>query len=236
MELGPRSQALEGSLITLDANGNELRRRWLKSAIHWSLPNDQEWNTTQSVECVDGFAGKQVVLWFRLADNATPTEFAVVVNTLPHGLLDNQGWRIPVGGMSPTIPALPRSHLLFHGAPVVDVAMSPDGSKVASVGGDGFVKVWEIESESLLQTWSGSAAEYSPDGKWLAIVGLGIRAKTVSLRDAMTGEEVRVFDGRHLLAVNRLVFSPDGRWLVTGGFDGIIANWELPPRPGAITE
>ncbi|NNE90412.1 MAG: hypothetical protein HKN23_02090 [Verrucomicrobiales bacterium] len=71
-----------------------------------------------------------------------------------------------------------------------------------------------------------TAAEYSPDGKWIAVARFG----SVTLKNADSGKTVREFpnlSGK----VNAVHFSPDGATLVTAsgitGLKGIATIWEI---------
>jgi WD40 repeat protein len=74
---------------------------------------------------------------------------------------------------------------------------------------------------------------YSPDGRWLATVaGSPFPIKDDSpgeatLWDAKTGELVQRLVG-HTRAARHVVFSPDGRRLLTFGYDHAARIWELP--------
>ncbi|MFN8412256.1 MAG: hypothetical protein U0Z26_07705 [Anaerolineales bacterium] len=61
-------------------------------------------------------------------------------------------------------------------SPVMDVAFSPDGSKIATATGDGIIKMWAIDNGSLLYTMPPSNTsinkiKFNPDGKILAAGG-----------------------------------------------------------------
>jgi len=82
----------------------------------------------------------------------------------------------------------------------------------------GNVRSWPFVSEGVSRTaWgSYSAMAVSPDGKWLAQPAVPTGA--VEIWDATSGEKLRVIPA-HKLAVTKLSFSRDGRWLITVGQD-----------------
>ena len=62
------------------------------------------------------------------------------------------------------------------------MAVSPDGSKIASGSADFTVMLWNIETGDLLQTFTGHLGEvrsvaFSPDGKLLASRGDDLEIK-----------------------------------------------------------
>ncbi|MFN7208832.1 MAG: WD40 repeat domain-containing protein [Aggregatilineales bacterium] len=102
-----------------------------------------------------------------------------------------------------------------RGYTAVYVAWSPDSQRVIATSNDGKARVWEAQSGVLL--WEAASSPYSgvrwsPDGRLIALRGEGW---TVSLLDAQTGEVVRrMGEGR---GGGSLDWSPDGRYLLTGG-------------------
>jgi WD40 repeat protein len=64
---------------------------------------------------------------------------------------------------------------------------------------------------------------FSPDGKLLAASGT---AKTITLWDAVTGEEVRTLRG-HSADVYSAAFSPDGKLLASASEDHTVKLWEV---------
>lgn len=108
------------------------------------------------------------------------------------------------------------------------VAFSADGQRLFSVGDDFSLKVWDVESRTLIRSHTEhtslvSCIAVSPDGQWIAT---GSYDDTVNLWDA---ETVTV---RHRLAghshdLRALTFSPDSKTLVSGGRCPNIRMWDV---------
>ena len=98
-----------------------------------------------------------------------------------------------------------------HTGPVFHVDFSPDGHTLASAGGDGFVRVWEITVGAQVRTLGRhilgvSAIAFSPDGLTLA----SGTTNCARLWSIATGKMIREFwvapD-----TITELAFSPDGK-------------------------
>jgi hypothetical protein len=79
---------------------------------------------------------------------------------------------------------------MLHGGPVYECALSPDGRFVVSAGGDGALKIWELETLRQLVTLRGHAAAplvVTPDA--LFVVS-GSPDSTLRIWNAEDGSEV----------------------------------------------
>lgn len=123
-----------------------------------------------------------------------------------------------------------------HHGSVFALAFTAKGDRLASGGGDGAAIVWEAAEGKVLHRLPGHSngavsVAFSPDDKILATgdgqwyAGAEPREAQVRLWDAESGRLVRRFTG-HLRGIHKLVFSPDGRRLTTGGLDARVRVWD----------
>ena len=144
--------------------------------------------------------------------------------------------------------AIPELHILLnipaHPGGVPDVTYSPDGRLLASMGADGLVKVWDVNSGEALLTFNGGTGEsgasvaFSPDGSILAaawvtrVVLWDIQSEEI--RSTLTGKSVGTTIGYNL-AVGQISFSPDGKRLAVANMDGASKVWELATRSEVLS-
>ncbi|WP_372718533.1 protein kinase [Novipirellula sp.] len=108
-----------------------------------------------------------------------------------------------------------------HDGPANEVALNPTGSDLYSVGGDGWVRHWDILLDREVHQWSigGSldAIAISADGsKWVTGSNVPTGLNPVTLRLASTGDVAAQLQG-HEYSVESAAFSPDGKWIATAG-------------------
>jgi hypothetical protein len=99
----------------------------------------------------------------------------------------------------------------------VPLAYSADGKTLATVSGDGIVRLWDAATGKETRPLKGpealiQAVAFSPDGQALA---LRDAIGKVRLWDTAADKELRAMDGGSPAA--HLVFSPDGKTLTSGG-------------------
>jgi Tol biopolymer transport system component len=125
-----------------------------------------------------------------------------------------------------------RATLKGHTSVVESVAISPNGKTVATGSWDWSVRLWDAHTGKLLRklptnAGGGMSVQFSPDGKVLAAVACNLPngAGTILLWDPDTGKLIRrIHFSRAMACVG---FSPDGKTLVTGCWDGTVRLWEV---------
>ena len=132
-----------------------------------------------------------------------------------------------------------------HTAGIESVALSPDGTLLASGHHDGLVRLWDIQTQKQLATLKGHKAvvesvAFSLDGTLLASGGKD-RARLWNVRKR---KQIRTF--KHKAIVESVAFSPDGRTLAAVDYN-CIRLWDVrrnravgvlgpePPHRGPFT-
>ncbi|MEO0397329.1 MAG: TIR domain-containing protein [Cyanobacteria bacterium P01_A01_bin.137] len=112
-----------------------------------------------------------------------------------------------------------------HEGEVLSIVFSPDGQKIVSLGADESIRFWGLNedfvSHSKVESEPVLTASYNPDGK---IVATGRKDGFIKLWKS-DGELLKVLKRTHKGAVNQIVFSPGGQYLVSAGVDGKVFLW-----------
>jgi WD40 repeat protein/nucleoside phosphorylase len=155
-----------------------------------------------------------------------------------------QATRAQSGRLSP--PHKPGAFLRrydAHASWVLAVAWEPTGTRIASAGADGTVRIWEAETGESLLTYRGhthllntinihasiSTIAWSPDGGRMASAGSGTK---VHIWDAATGQILTLYQGHSGLLpdVWTAAWSPDGKQVASVcssiGIDKTIHIWD----------
>jgi serine/threonine protein kinase/WD40 repeat protein len=112
----------------------------------------------------------------------------------------------------------PMRYLDGHAGGVNTVAFSPEGSRIASGGKDGKLRIWDaVTGKEILQRQAHRgfvhALAFSPDGQWVATCGGD--DQTAKVWNANTGDLAQTVE--HPGYVANLAFSPDGTKIAAGG-------------------
>jgi WD40 repeat protein len=114
-----------------------------------------------------------------------------------------------------------------HSDYVSRTVFSPDGKTVLTMGTEGTLKIWEVETgKERPLPWKETdptlALAFSPDGCTLA---LGGRDGRLRLRDWPSGRQRAVLEA-HPKAIKSVAISHDGQTLATGGEEGQVKFWD----------
>ena len=141
-----------------------------------------------------------------------------------------------------------------HAGEVLSVALSPDGTRIASGSGsgDGTLKVWDAPTGNEIMTLNGHAGPvisvaFSPDSKRIAS---GSWDKT-KVWDAATGQETLTLkghagmvssatygpEGRMVIEsmISSVAFCPDGKRIASGSGDNTLKVWDVDTGQETLT-
>ncbi len=110
------------------------------------------------------------------------------------------------------------------------VALSPDGTTLATGGADGNVRLWNLATQQEIGAPMSSGLEpvetvaFSRDGTTLAAASGG---GTIQLWNVTTRQETGTTMSGGSAAATALAFSPDGKLLAAGGPDGDVRLWDV---------
>jgi WD40 repeat protein len=102
-----------------------------------------------------------------------------------------------------------------HTSDIQAISWSPDGKRIATVGNDGNLQVWDAMNglTYIAQRGADLTVAWSPDGKRIAYGGFS----EVNIVDAMTGSHILTYQGQSKVDFFRIVvWSPDGKRIAVG--------------------
>jgi WD40 repeat protein len=125
------------------------------------------------------------------------------------------------------LKSVPRHILRYHKRDVTGLSLHPDARWLVSHSWDGQSCLWDLENGQLSAVLRGKAWSFSADGKRLRFTQPG-RGAVMEFDESFQPRQLHAHHAASAPAY--LAFSPDGRWLVTGGEDGgwvwDLTNWK----------
>jgi WD40 repeat protein len=133
-------------------------------------------------------------------------------------------WQLPIAP-SRTLPA--------HGEAVTVVALSADGNQVFSAGADKTILVSSFGDSKQLRQLTGPTAAVRSLALSPNLIAGGTTDNRLFLWNAGDGKLVNQVVA-HSGPVNGVAFHPQNNQLLTGGGDGLIKLWAMPPVPTRV--
>ncbi|EDV36976.1 uncharacterized protein Dana_GF11669 [Drosophila ananassae] len=151
-------------------------------------------------------------------------------------LPDDNPFKIPVAPVTPlsskSQQKSPGYALKFsmpgHASCVTSVKFSPDGEYLTSASADWFLKQWDVETASLIQSMTGhnhgiNDVTWAPVGRTLATCS---DDKTVKLWDVRSGRCQMTLEGHGGFTFS-CRFNPQGNLLASTSFDETVRLWDI---------
>ena len=194
--------------------------------------------TIQRSEATQADATKEIAALKEMANKARPPATLLAFghdNATLHAV-DASGrirsWALasgrPITTHAPKATSAPRALRVINGAAVCLLA---NGTTVHSEPPVTWKLVRTIGNATGESPFNGrvNTARFSPDGKLIASgSGEFSRSGDIHVWEAASGKQVAAWKERHRDAVLSVDFSPDGKWLVSGGADRLAKVTEIP--------
>ncbi len=224
--------------------------------VKWS-PDDQYLLTISGDRFLTGSQDYDLILWdvgtgeqinFQQVQNTTPPSTGELGTTGKHFMtgggaaIASDGRIATLGGDNTALvwdSMLTERQLVLsgHTEAINSLDWSPDFTMLVTASQDGTARIWDATSGQELMRLVGHTAginqvAWSPDGDFIASGG---KDGTVWIWETITGKVFstiqmnRTLDSRQAydLEIWSISWSPDEKFLVTGGGDGYIRVWEL---------
>lgn len=104
---------------------------------------------------------------------------------------------------------------------------SEDGKSLASLSGDGLLRVWDVAAAKLKASFKADSAGCVALNKGGTQLAYGLRDGTVRIWDVAANKELPSLQDKGLATVFCMAFSPDGKTLAAGSM-GKVRMWQMP--------
>ncbi|QLE57672.1 caspase family protein [Nostoc sp. TCL26-01] len=126
------------------------------------------------------------------------------------------------------ISASPLIKFTAHQDIIEAVSFSPDHKILATASADKTIKIWNSQTQQLMQTLTGhqdrvTSISFSPDNQ---IIASGSVDKTIKIWRVADGKLIRTLTG-HRDEVTSVSFSSDGKFLASGSADDTVKIWQV---------
>ncbi|MBQ4143218.1 MAG: WD40 repeat domain-containing protein [Thermoguttaceae bacterium] len=113
-----------------------------------------------------------------------------------------------------------------HNGPVTAVDFNPDGNSYVSGSEDATIKLWDSNSDALIQTFPGhnsaiTVLQFSPNGKMLLSAG---RDQRIILWNLITSAREKVFNTES--EVEHAWMSPNGKYVIGTMYENALTMWD----------